>query len=113
MQSRNEQTASQVALSQPSTDNRPVPSTQSTQPPSPLVQALQRKGFPTWGFVIVRSYYESDERWNAFQERLNVLCDAQIDQETGGDLQTLKSTLEFKMVEDPRLEGVSNDEARK
>lgn len=112
MESRNEQTASQVPLFPSSRESRSMPSTQPTQPPSPLVQTLERRGFPPWGFVVLRKYYESEERWNDFQERLSFLCDEQLDQETGGDLQTVKATLEFKMIEDPRLQGGSNREAR-
>jgi hypothetical protein len=96
-----------------------VMNTSSTGPsdtyelPSPLVQTLQREGYPTWGFVLVRTYYESGERWQAFQERLDTLCDAQLDEESGEGLEVIKDQLEFKMIEDPRLQGVSNSEARK
>ncbi|KAK6865482.1 hypothetical protein PG995_002010 [Apiospora arundinis] len=82
------------------------------QPPSPLMQTLQGKGYPAWGFVVVRSYYGSDERWQAFQEKLGIMCDAQIDQETGEGLQKAKDMLEFKIIEDPSLQGVSHSESR-
>ncbi|KAI0867399.1 hypothetical protein GGS24DRAFT_485794 [Hypoxylon argillaceum] len=87
------------------------------QLPSPLVHTLQREGYPQWGFVIVRAYYASEERWQAFQERLDMLCDAQLDDEDTGEglevTQDIKDKLEFKLIEDPRLQGVSNTEARK
>ncbi|KAI0105931.1 hypothetical protein F4814DRAFT_78865 [Daldinia grandis] len=81
--------------------------------PSPLVQTLQRGRFPPWGFVIVRTYYASESRWGKFQERLGAICDKQLDEETGEGLERIKESLEFKMIEDPRLEGVSAAEARK
>ncbi|KAJ8123340.1 hypothetical protein ONZ43_g687 [Nemania bipapillata] len=81
--------------------------------PSPLVQTLQREGYPAWGFVLVRTYYASEERWQTFQERLDKLCDVQLDEESGEGLQLVKDRLEFKMIEDPRLQGISNTEARK
>ncbi|KAI1655381.1 hypothetical protein F4813DRAFT_367724 [Daldinia decipiens] len=81
--------------------------------PSPLVKIHQRAGFPSWGFVIVRTYYASESRWEEFQERLGAICDKQLDEETGEDLEKIKEALEFKTIEDPRLEGVSAEEARK
>ncbi|KAK8087910.1 hypothetical protein PG997_002871 [Apiospora hydei] len=88
-------------------------SSNTSQPPSPLIQTLQRRGYPAWGFVIVRTDYASEERWQAFQEKLDALCDAQLDEETGHGLQRIKDALEFKMIEDPRLQGASSAEARK
>ncbi|KAI0843869.1 hypothetical protein F5Y00DRAFT_221467 [Daldinia vernicosa] len=81
--------------------------------PSPLVQTLQRAGFPSWGFVIVRTYYASESRWEEFQERLGAICDKQLDEETGEGLEKIKEALEFKTIEDPRLEDVGVEEARK
>ncbi|KAI3319648.1 hypothetical protein HD806DRAFT_508652 [Xylariaceae sp. AK1471] len=110
MESRNEQRASGM---RPTTISEPGPSSNTYQPPSPLVQALQREGCPTWGFVLVRTYYASDDRWQAFQEQLDTLCNAQLDEETGDGLQDIKDKLEFKMIEDPRLQDASMAEARK
>ncbi|KAK7940776.1 uncharacterized protein PG986_013163 [Apiospora aurea] len=62
------------------------PSRRLHQPPSPLIQTLQMRGYPAWGFVVVRTYYASEEQWQAFRKRLNVLCNAQIDEETGEGL---------------------------
>lgn len=46
-----------------------------------------------------------------------MLCDAQLDDEDTGEglevTQDIKDKLEFKLIEDPRLQGVSNTEARK
>ncbi|KAI1371276.1 hypothetical protein F4677DRAFT_315080 [Hypoxylon crocopeplum] len=80
--------------------------------PSPLVETLQRAGFPPWGFVIVRTYYGSESRWEMFQERLDAICDQQLDEETGEGLEKIRDTLEFKLIEDPRLENVGAEEAR-
>ncbi|KAK0630490.1 hypothetical protein B0T17DRAFT_222206 [Bombardia bombarda] len=84
--------------------------------PSPLVQILQRADFPPWGYVIVRTDYSSEARWEKFTQRvLGEMCDAQLDEETGdpADVQRMKDTLEFKLIEDPRLEAVDDDEVRK
>lgn len=108
MQSRNEQTASLMCLHPAS-----PALAGATQLPSPLVQALQDRNFPAWGFVLVRTYYASETRWQAFQSRLNTLCDEQLDQEAGEGLQRVRESLEFKMIEDPRLAGVSHAEARR
>lgn len=97
----------------PTTTSGPGPSSNTYQPPSPLVQALQKESYPAWGFVLVRTYYASEDRWQAFQERLDTLCDAQLDEETGDGLQDIKDKLEFKMIEDPRLQDASMAEARK
>lgn len=80
---------------------------------SPLFQALQEKNFPPWGFVLVRTYYASEPRWEAFKARLNALCDEQLDQEAGEGLQRARESLEFKMIEDTRLAGVGHAEARR
>lgn len=116
MEARNAQVTARM-VSTPATTSGPLLSSGTstgTRPPlSPLIQTLQRRDYPAWGFVIVRTYYASEQRWQAFQERLDELCDAQLDAETGPDLQRVKDTLEFKMVEDPRLAGVSRDEARR
>ncbi|KAI1766511.1 hypothetical protein GGR53DRAFT_528599 [Hypoxylon sp. FL1150] len=81
--------------------------------PSPLVQTLQRAGFSPWGFVIVRTCYHSENRWKQFQEKLEAMCDRQLDEETGDGLNKIQETLEFKMIEDPRLQDVSAEEARR
>lgn len=81
--------------------------------PSPLVETLQRAGFPPWGFVIVRTYYGFESRWEKFQERLDEVCDQQLTEETGEGIEKIQETLEFKIIEDPRLEGVGAEEARK
>lgn len=121
MQSRNELMMVATSATMPSSATAATSGTaQGSNPPSslpplpsPLVQALQRRGYPAWGFVIVRTYYASEERWQAFQERLDALCDAQLEQETGPGLQGVKDMLQFKMIEDPRLQGASHTEARK
>lgn len=121
MQSRNElMMVASSAIIPSSATTASSGTSQGTNPPlpppplpSPLVQALQRRGYPAWGFVVVRTYYASEEQWQAFQERLDALCVAQLDQETGPGLQGVKDTLQFKMIEDPRLQGASHAEARK
>lgn len=110
MQSRNEQTVSLVRPHPASSADR---TEQQQQLPSPWVQTLQDKNFPAWGFVLVRTYYASESRWQAFQARLDALCDEQLDQEAGEGLQKVKESLEFKVIEDPRLAGVSHAEARR
>lgn len=113
MQSRNEQTVSLVRP-YPASSAGKASKTEKPSPPSPLFQALQNKNFPTWGFVLVRTYYASESRWQAFLARLDALCDEQLDQETGQGLEErVKESLEFKMIEDPRLAGVSLAEARR
>ncbi|KAK7958034.1 hypothetical protein PG996_010525 [Apiospora saccharicola] len=119
MEARNAQVTAQTLSIPAATTSGPLLSSSSStsnapmQPPSPLIQTLQRKEYPAWGFVIVRTYYASEERWQAFQEKLDALCDAQLDEESGLGLQRVKDTLEFKMIEDPRLQGVDSAEARR
>ncbi|KAK8128702.1 hypothetical protein PG984_009810 [Apiospora sp. TS-2023a] len=119
MEARNAQvTAQTLSIPAAATSGPLLSSTSSTssnapQPPSPLIQTLQRKEYPAWGFVIVRTYYASEERWQEFQEKLDALCNAQLDEESGPGLQRVKDTLEFKLIEDPRLQGVGSDEARR
>lgn len=120
MQSRNELMMVASSATMPSSAATTSRTAQGSNPPlpppplpSPLVQALQKRGYPAWGFVVVRTYYASEERWQAFQERLDTLCVAQLDQETGPGLQDVKDTLQLKMIEDPRLQGASHAEARK
>lgn len=97
---------------QESSPNAHTPQTVEVTP-SPLVETLQRAGFPPWGFVIVLTYYGSESRWGEFQERLSEFCDQQLDEETGEGIEKIREALEFKMIEDPRLEGVSVEEARR
>ncbi|GAP93389.1 putative ww rsp5 wwp [Rosellinia necatrix] len=110
MESRNEQKASQIRSL---AINSARPSSNAHLLPSPLVQTLQREGYPAWGFVLVRTYYASEERWGAFQGRLDILCDAQLNEEEGEGQQSIKDRLEFNTIEDPRLQGISHAEARK
>lgn len=91
---------------------RPGPGSVSELRPSPLIQALQAKNFPPWGFVLVRTYYASEPRWEAFRARLDALCDEQLDQEAGEGLQGARESLEIKIIEDPRLAGIGHAEAR-
>ncbi|KAI0379385.1 hypothetical protein F5Y04DRAFT_282808 [Hypomontagnella monticulosa] len=80
---------------------------------SPLVQTLQRAGFPPWGFVLVRTDYRSESQWGEFQRKLDAMCDAQLDEERGEGLERVRGTLEFKMIDDPRLADVDAEEARR
>ncbi|KAI1076083.1 hypothetical protein F5B20DRAFT_341154 [Whalleya microplaca] len=81
--------------------------------PSPLVQTLQRAGFPPWGFVMVRTYYGSESRWEEFQKKLDAMCDGQLNDETGDGLEKVQKALEFKIIEDPRLKGSGVEDARR
>ncbi|KAI3319069.1 hypothetical protein HD806DRAFT_509943, partial [Xylariaceae sp. AK1471] len=81
--------------------------------PSLLVQTLQRASFPPWGFVMVRAYYRSESRLEQFQQRLDTMCDEQLNDETGDGLERVQEALEFKMIEDPRLQDVGEEEARR
>lgn len=112
MESRNEQAVS-LGPPLPASSAGVGTDVVTKQPPSPLVQTLRDRNFPAWGFVLVRAYYASESRWQAFQARLDALCDEQLDQEAGEGLQRVKESLEFKMIEDPRLAGVSHAEARR
>lgn len=59
--------------------------------PSPLVQAVQRAGFPEWGYVVFRTDYSDEARWDRFQEIVfDEMCDAQMNKESGNDLQAVK-----------------------
>ncbi|KAI5919752.1 hypothetical protein F4810DRAFT_685562 [Camillea tinctor] len=104
IQARNEATQLQISAS--------IAPKTAEESPSPLVLTLQREGFPPWGFVMVRTYYRSDSRWEQFLEKFDAACDAQLSHETGDGLDKIKEMLEFKMIEDPRLEDASLDEAR-
>ncbi|KAI8628636.1 hypothetical protein F5Y19DRAFT_476183 [Xylariaceae sp. FL1651] len=96
MQARNEANQSLLA------------STQAPQKvdaaPSPLVQTLQRAGFPPWGFVVVRTYYRSESHWEQFHQKLEAMCDEQLNGKTWDGLEKIRESLEFKMIEDPRLQ---------
>jgi hypothetical protein len=95
-------------------DNAPDPAPRSTplstpaDNRSPLVQAVQRAGFPEWGYVIFRTDYSDEARWDRFQEIVfDEMCDAQMNKESETDLQAVKDKLSFKSVEDPALAGAS------
>ncbi|KAI1497267.1 hypothetical protein F5X99DRAFT_397652 [Biscogniauxia marginata] len=105
MQARNEANQS-LSAATPASQNVDVV-------PSPLVQTLQRAGFPPWGFVMVRTYYRSESRWEQFQKKLDAMCDEQLNDETGDGLEKVQEALEFKMIEDPRLQDMSPEEARR
>lgn len=81
--------------------------------PSPLVQLLQRAGFPKWGFVIVRVDYSSESTWANFLEVFDRLCNSALNEESGRGLSQVKENLEFKTIEDPRLESVDYDEVKR
>jgi hypothetical protein len=81
---------------------------------SPLVQAVQRAGFSEWGYVIFRTDYSDEARWDRFQEIVfDEMCDAQMSKESEIDLQAVKEILSFKSVEDPALAGASVADVRR
>jgi hypothetical protein len=95
-------------------NNTPSPAPRSTllstpaDNPSPLVQAVQRAGFSEWGYVVFRTDYSDEARWDRFQETVfDEICDAQMNKESGNDLQAVKDKLSFKSVEDPALAGAT------
>jgi hypothetical protein len=95
-------------------DNAPDPAPRSTplstaaDNRSPLVQAVQRAGFPEWGYVIFRTDYSDEARWDRFQEIVfDEMCDVQMSKESETGLQAVKDKLSSKPVEDPALAGAS------
>ena len=49
-----------------------------------------------------------EARWDRFQEIVfDEMCTAQLNKESGDDLQAVKDKLSFKLVEDPTLAGTS------
>jgi hypothetical protein len=60
-----------------------------------------------------QTYHRSESRWEQFQERLDGVCDEQLKGETGEGLDKIQEALEFKMLEDTRLQDVNVEEARR
>lgn len=72
------------------------------------MQAVQRAGFPEWGYVIFRTDYSDEARWDRFQEIVfDEMCDVQMSKESEAGVQAVKDKLSFKSVEDPALVGAS------
>jgi hypothetical protein len=106
--------AARVQAKSAGQDNAPEPAPHSTtlstaaNNPSPLVQAVQRAGFPEWGYVIFRTDYSDEARWDRFQEIVfDEMCDVQMSKESETGLQAVKDKLSSKPVEDPALAGAS------
>ena len=64
-----------------------------------------------WGFVIYRCTYSSDEEWEKYMSILNTHVRARLasNEEELGDI---FDRIDWNVQEDPRYEGMSDDEIR-
>lgn len=73
----------------------------------PLVKIVEEAGYEDFGFVMVRTEFTSESRWERFVERWNELLDMQFDNalpETG--LQRIQGKLVTKMMDDEVVSGM-------
>jgi hypothetical protein len=62
-----------------------------------IERCIQRDGHKTWGFVIYRCTYDSDEEWNEFMERLRYHIRRTLEFYNGLDLM---DSLDLTVIED-------------
>lgn len=70
----------------------------------PLVKIVEEAGYEEFGFVMVRTDFTSESRWERFVDRWDELLDTQFDNalpETG--LQRIQGNLVTKMMDDEVL----------
>lgn len=82
-----------------------------------ICEYLQEYKEGKWGFIIYRTcYYDDQERWNRFMERLkdfprtNILS---LTNNRDGDGTAIIDLLEWNVHEDPAMEGCSFGEVRR
>lgn len=75
-----------------------------------IEKQLQRDGHRTWGFVVYRTTYDSDDDWKEFLRRLRVQIEDQIGWHcNGADILDLKS---WTIIEAQDLDGADSHEVR-
>lgn len=76
----------------------------------PLVQVIEEAGYGDFGFLLFRSDYSSDARWERFVVEWDVLLDKRLGEagpETG--LQRIVEKVFTKMVDDDCMSGMAVD----
>lgn len=95
------------AVEQP---QRPLPTT------SQLVEVVEREGYQDdWGFVLFRTDYSDESRWERFEEGFNNLIDKSIEEDEEGStgIGRIERGLMVKMVVDEELEGARVEDIRR
>lgn len=70
-----------------------------------MIRAMQKTGFQTWGFVIYRGTYSNDAAWQRYVDLLK--NEIQTKLEYYGRAELLLQYLQWTIIEDPALEGLS------
>lgn len=65
----------------------------------------------SWGFVIYRCSYSSDEEWEKYMSILNTHVRARL-ANTEEQLEDIFDRIDWNVQEDPRYEGMGDDETR-
>ena len=82
---------------------------------SQLVEVVERQGYQAdWGFLLFRTDYSDESRWEKFEQGFNDLIDKSIeDDETGTKgIARIEEGLMVKMVVDEGLEGANEADIR-
>ena len=84
---------------------------QAQQHAGRIEKQLQRDGHQTWGFVIYRTCYDSDEDWKEFLRRLWMHTLEEIQWRCDGA--DILDSCTWTIVDDPSLDGADSHEVRR
>jgi hypothetical protein len=73
--------------------------------PAAFVDAIQSEGLIKWGFVVVRTDFEDEGKWERFKERWEEAMEDQMMPSYGMGIEEVKGNLEMMWVEEKSLDG--------
>lgn len=75
---------------------------------APFVQCVEEQGYDEWGYVLVRTDYSSEVRWEHFQAEFNKIIEDSMDKEVaeGSGVERVRDMCTIQVLVDPTLEGL-------
>lgn len=75
---------------------------------APFVQCVEEQGYDEWGYILIRTDYSSEERWEQFQAEFNKIIEDSMDKEVseGSGVERVRDMCTIQVMVDPKLEGL-------
>lgn len=75
---------------------------------APFVQCVEEQGYDEWGYILIRTDYSSEERWEQFQAEFNKIIEDSMDKEVseGSGVERVRGMCTIHVILDPKLEGL-------
>lgn len=75
---------------------------------APFVQCVEEQGYDEWGYILIRTDYSSEERWEHFQAEFNKIIEDSMDKEVseGSGVERVRDMCTIQVMVDPKLEGL-------